>query len=109
MQKVVFYGGNSKIKGFKNRLISECDFLWKNNILQNKRNSLAMKSFESFTKEYENMHCFDIKTDPSLLSYQGMYMISKIIQPEQFITLKEYKEVGIEILRRKNLSKTAFK
>lgn len=105
MSKVVFAGGNSRLKGMPERLVKEFEKLWKNNL--NFYGGVNAKSFEQ-NKEKEIAKICPVKVSPDMLSFQGLWLVSQIAQPEQYITKKEYKEVGIEILKRKNLSKAGF-
>lgn len=106
MNRVVFVGGNSKMLGFPERIIRDFEFLWKNNL--NFYGGVNANNFVANVKAKEIVKVVHPNIENDLMSYSGLWLLSQIIQPEQYITHAEYKECGADILKRKNLSKAAF-
>jgi len=105
MNKIVFAGGNSRLRGLPDRVILEFDRLWKNNL--NFQGDKATPSTER-VKAREVAKKVNLQFPAELLSYQGLCLMSQVIQPEHFVTQKEWKEVGATIFKRKNLSEAAI-
>lgn len=105
MNKIVFAGGNSRLRGLPDRIILEFERLWKNNL--NFQGGKPPTTTER-VKAQEVAKRVTFPFPQELLAFQGLSLIAQVLQPEHFVTQKEWQEVGAAIFKRKNLSEAAL-
>ena len=96
IENVVFVGGNTKLRNFRYRVMSDFEEMW-NTKSQAKS---KVKGLVCVNKDAD---------DPSTLAYKGIHMLSQVITKDNYVSKNEYEECGaIGAVYRKNINKLRF-